>query len=80
MQMSDLIKLDYPLENGFSTIKMRRPKVRDMLASDKMKASSDAEKEIALFANLCEISPEEISNLDLKDYQKLQECYKNFLS
>lgn len=76
---AELIKLKYPLETGLATISLRRPKVRDMLASDKTKGS-DAEKEIALFANLSELSPDEISSLDMADYKQIQEAYKNFLS
>lgn len=78
--MVDLIKLKYPLENGISTLKIRRPKVRDHLAADKVKNISDAEKEINLFANLCEVTPAEIEELDMVDYQQLQEAYKHFLS
>lgn len=77
--MSGPIVLKYPLENGLKELNLRRPKVRDMLASDKTKGS-DAEKEIALFANLCEVSPEEIGALDMADYKQLQEEYQGFLS
>lgn len=50
-----------------------------MLAADKAKGS-DAEKEIAMFANLCEELPETIESLDMADYQQLQETYRGFLS
>lgn len=76
---TEIIKLKYTLETGLSTITLRRPKVRDMLASDETKGS-DAEKEIALFANLAELSPDEITSLDMADYKQLQEVYKSFLS
>lgn len=79
--MSDTINivLKYPLECGRTSVTMRRPKVRDMLASDKAKGS-DAEKEIALFANLCELAPVDIESLDMVDYQALQKAYQGFLS
>lgn len=77
--MSDPIVLKFPLENGLKELNLRRPKVRDMLASDKTKGS-DAEKEIALFANLCEVTPDEIGALDMADYQALQQAYQVFLS
>ncbi|MGZ4953589.1 MAG: phage tail assembly protein [Methylobacter sp.] len=77
--MSATIELMYPTEGGLKQIMMRRPKVRDMLASDKAKGSN-AEKEIALFSNLCELSPADIEALDMVDYSALQEAYRGFLS
>ena len=41
---------------------------------------SDAEKEINLFANLCEVTPEALMELDMSDYAKLQKAYQDFLS
>jgi hypothetical protein len=77
--MSELVTLQYPTESGLTTLKLRRPKVRDMLASDKTKGS-DAEKEISLFSNLCEVEASEIEALDMKDYSTLQKAYQAFLS
>ncbi len=61
------------------TLTLRRPKVRDMLAVEKA-AQSDAEKEITLFANLCELSPTTLHELDMADYTQLQQAYQTFLS
>jgi hypothetical protein len=72
------IDLKYPTEKGLEKITLRRPKVRDMIASDKSKGS-DADKEVALFANLAELSPDEIASLDMADYKQLQDAYKDFL-
>jgi hypothetical protein len=58
---------------------MRRPKVRDMLAVEKS-AQPNAEKEIHLFANLCEVPPDSLYELDMSDYTKLQQTYQSFLS
>jgi hypothetical protein len=81
--MSDgKIMLDYPVKaHGVEvkSLQMRRPKVRDQLSVEKDKAS-DAEREVRLFANLTEQEPETIMDLDMKDYGKLQEAYKGFLS
>jgi len=78
--MSDVnIALTYPLENGTKALTMRRPRVRDMLAAEKAKGS-DAEKEIAMFSNLCEVAPSDIEALDMADYLQLQEAYRGFLS
>lgn len=58
---------------------VRRPKVRDMLAMENT-SKSDAEKEINLFANLCEVTPQSLHELDMADYSKLQKAYQDFLS
>lgn len=58
---------------------VRRPKVRDMLAMENA-AKTDAEKEINLFANLCEVTPASLHDLDMADYSKLQKAYQDFLS
>ena len=76
------IELKHPVTVDGTEIKqltLRRPRVRDMLASDKA-GGSDAEKEIRTFTHLCEVSPETIEELDLADYLKLQKVYQGFLS
>ena len=80
--MNTIIELTHAIEvNGISTqqLSCRRPKVRDMLAVEKM-AKNDAEKEIQLFANLCEVTPDALMELDMSDYAKLQQVYQGFLS
>jgi len=80
--MSESIKLKYPIDvagEQITSLNLRRPKVRDMMAADKA-SGSEAEKEVSLFANLCEVSPDAIMELDGKDYQQLQETYSGFLS
>lgn len=75
------IELKYPIEsNGesLSQLSMRRSKVKDRLIVAKMKNASDEEKEIRLFANLCEVSPNIIEDLDESDYAKLQNSYMDF--
>lgn len=62
-----------------TTLSMRRPRVRDLLAADKG-AKGDAEREIRMFSNLCEVPPAVIEELDLADYTTLQEVYRGFLS
>ncbi len=79
--MSVDIQLKYPLNDGgveLVNLTMRRPKVRDMLAgSDASK--SDAENEIRMFANLCDITVDLIESMDLADYKLLQGAYTDFL-
>ena len=59
-------------------ITLRRPKVRDRLAVERM-GQSDAEKEVALIANLADLPKEAIEELDLADYNKIQEVLQDFL-
>ena len=80
--MSGPIKLKHPITlegEDVTQLILRRPKVRDMLGADKQ-GGTDAEKEIRIFANLCEVSPAVIEELDLADYQALQGVYQGFLS
>ncbi|GAB6176908.1 hypothetical protein JCM16814_35050 [Desulfobaculum senezii] len=75
------ITLEYPVQykgQKLETLNMRRPKVRDQIAVQR--AGTDVEQELRLFANLCEVSPEVLEGMDLKDYTKLQEVYRDFLS
>jgi hypothetical protein len=78
--MTKSIKLTHPVtDNGQETkeLFMRRSKVKDRLAITKM-TCSDEEKEIRLLANLCDISPDLIMELDEGDYQKIQKEYMSF--
>ncbi len=82
MTKSVLIKLSQPIEaNGIEVkeLSMRAPLVRDMLNGTKS-ADSNEEKEIHLFANLCNVSPKDIELLAPSDYFKLQAKYNDFLS
>ncbi len=75
------IELKYKIESGGQTYKelsMRRSKVKDRLIVAKMKSASDEEKEIRLFANLCEVQPSIIEELDESDYATLQKAYMDF--
>jgi hypothetical protein len=77
--MSVVITLKFPLENGTNSLTMRPPRVRDQLAADKT-PGGDGDKEIMMFANLCEVTPNEISDLYMSDYRQLQKVFKDFLS
>ena len=67
-------KLRKPLKvdgTDVSMLKMREPVVDDAIVAH-MGKEEDAIKELNLIANLCEISPEDLRKLNLKDYRKLQ--------
>jgi len=77
------IELKYPVESAgqnIDNLTMRRSKVKDRLMVAKMKTASDEEKEIRLFANLCEVEPKVIEDLDEADYANLQKTYLGFFN
>ena len=77
------ITLAFPIEykegGTVSALSMRRPKLKDQLRSI-TSGKSDAESEKDLFANLCEQAPDFMDELDLLDYQALQNAFRDFLS
>ncbi len=76
------IKLDYSVESngmGLDVLSLRRPRIGDLLKGEKADGS-DAAKEVALFARLCDVEINVIESLDMSDYLKLQEAYQGFLS
>lgn len=60
-------------------ISLRPPKVRDLLIANRSN-SDESTREVNLIANLAEISVEAIQELDLRDYMKIQNWLKDFLS
>lgn len=77
------IELKYPVEvtgQSYDKLSMRRSKIKDRLLVAKMKTASDEEKEIRLFANLCEVEPKVIEELDEADYSSLQKVYLGFFN
>ena len=75
------IKLDHPVQadgRAVTSLAMRRPKVRDERDARRIAGDDDTEREIVLFANLCEVAPETIHELDLGDYRKLVRAFMDF--
>jgi microsomal dipeptidase-like Zn-dependent dipeptidase len=65
--------------DGINQVQMREPTVQDLLSAElQSKGKSDAEQEITMFANLCEIAPDFIKKLGLKDYKRIQGAYRLF--
>ena len=58
-------------------LRVREPSVEDLLRSSKA-TGSDEEKEIHTFADLCEITPQDIKQLKYRDYTRLQKAYGLF--
>lgn len=75
------IQLSRPLEIAgarTSALRMREPTVGDQLAAEKTRGEP-ADRELALFANLCEISPDDLKKLPMRDYKRVQAAYSGFL-
>jgi hypothetical protein len=64
------IKLQYPLD-GVEEVELRRPKVRDLRKMDKVKG--DLAKSVALIADLTELSPDQVEELDAADFTAISD-------
>jgi hypothetical protein len=74
------IELDFPIEISGVQVKhliMRRPKVRDEVAFTKSKVD-DADKVLHLLASLCEVTPDDLLELDSADFAKLEAQFQGF--
>lgn len=65
------------LSNG-KKVTMREPKVKDMMTVSA--ETNEVKREIMLIANLCMITYEEVEDLSMKDFAKVQVVLKDFLS
>ena len=66
--------------DGIIQVQMREPTVQDLLSAElQSKGKSDAEQEITMFANICELAPDFFKKLGLKDYKRIQESYRLFI-
>ncbi len=78
-----VVTLDYPFAYKGETIQTitfkRRAEVRDQLAAAKAGKDS-ASQEIALLANLAEVAPDMLHEVDMADYAKLQQVLADFFS
>ena len=79
------IVLEHPFTHAgaeVSSVTMRRPLVGDLRAAQRSAGAGapDADLEIAMFSNLCEVDPGMWDQMDLGDYRAVQEAYEGFLS
>ena len=77
------ITLDFPVQladRELSEVSMRRPTVGDEVkfAPTSNNIRTQAEEEARYFAHLCGITVEEMKQLDMGDYDKLQKQYLVF--
>lgn len=60
-----------------TALRMREPTVADQeTAVDS--GGSDASREISMFSNLMEITPDQMRKLPIRDYKRVQEAFLNF--
>jgi len=72
------VKLNYPVAfDGVvrDTLTLRRPKVRDMRAAQKIAPGDEEGQELAIFAALAGVSPNDLEGMDLGDYHRVQDAY-----
>ena len=81
----DFEQKDIALAAGFDRggerlrqVTMREPTVNDTLAAQKAGGGKSGQVEIALLANLCEMSPAEVGSLTMRDYGRLQDALRDF--
>jgi len=61
-----------------TALRMREPTVKDQRAAFKQ-SDNENDRELAMFANLCEISPGELERLPLRDFAVLQDAFLGFI-
>lgn len=74
------LELKYPVEyqgEKISVLNVRRPVVRDLLASESA-GGSDAVQDVQMMAALCDLAPDAVHALDLADYVALQKIVQGF--
>lgn len=79
---TETIELEFPIEvDGVmvDTLTMRRPTVRDQLMFDEGKGG-EARKVVKMIANLCEVAPSSIEELDQADFVRVTETLQGFQS
>lgn len=72
------VKLKYPVRlatgETLTELKLRRPRVGDLRAVAHL--NSDAEQELAIFARVTGLVPEDLDELDLADYKQVQDWFR----
>lgn len=75
-----VIELSVPLNdsgNEISTLRLRRPTVRDLLVMDDVEG--DLRKTVRMIAQLSDLPPEVIEQMDVKDFEKASTAVADFL-
>lgn len=76
--VSQTVKLKYPVRlatgQTLTELTLRRPRVGDLRAVAHL--SGDAEQELAIFARITGLVPEDLDELDLADYKQVQDWFR----
>ncbi len=75
-----IVKLSYPVQLAdrlLTEVRMRRMVVRDMLDCP-VEDVRDVGGELRLMARLCNLVPDELEQMDIQDYGKLQDTLLSF--
>ena len=75
------ITLDHPVKvdsHNYTLLTMRRPKVRDLKVARKVEGDA-LDQDSVLYANLCEVDPKVIDELDPVDFKKLDKKYEEMV-
>jgi hypothetical protein len=76
------IELEYAIEVDGVTVdslSMRRPTVRDQLSFEDAKGS-EGRKVVKMLANLCDVAPSSIEDLDASDFLRVSNVLQSFQS
>lgn len=74
------VTLSRPLEISgakVSVITMREPTVADQIAAEQL--GTGAEADVQYMANLCQITPDDVRRLPLRDFKRLQKAFSFFI-
>ena len=68
-------------ERMITEVTIRRPKVRDLRAMEKMRepGSTELDQSIAMTATLCDLPPEAMDEMDAADFASISEVLGGFL-
>ncbi|AXF86640.1 hypothetical protein DTO96_102395 [Ephemeroptericola cinctiostellae] len=79
-QAAVVLALDYPVNVGglsYTEVTVRRPKGRDSIIASKA-PGNDIEQAFFMLANLCEVTPEVIAEMDDADIMRINEVLVGF--
>lgn len=77
---TETVKLEYPFTHQgteYDELNIRRPKMRDMKKAQQHK--DDMVKSINMMADLCEVTPAVIEELDTADFQTVSDKVGEFM-
>jgi hypothetical protein len=80
--MNEVIKLKTAIQLNnvqVNQLVLREPTVGDQLDVQAL-GKTDAEREQLMFARLCDCAPDDLRQLTLRDYKKLQDAYFRLLT